>query len=51
MRSKNCVVNFDTDMESGDEDDDEDEQEGATARPKDAVLELNQSMMRVELEG
>ncbi|KAG0092303.1 hypothetical protein BGZ92_010278 [Podila epicladia] len=49
IKSKNGVVNFDIDMESGDEVDDDDEQDGLAARPKDIILELNQSMMRVEL--
>ncbi|KAI9237237.1 MAG: hypothetical protein BYD32DRAFT_451893 [Podila humilis] len=49
IKSKNGVVNFDIDMDSDEDDDDNDELEGTGARPKDTVLELNQSMMRVEL--
>lgn len=49
IKSKNGVVNFDIDVDSGDDDGDEDEQEGTAVGPKDTVLELNQSMMRVEL--
>lgn len=49
IKSKNGVVNFDIDMDSDEDDDDDDELEGTGARPKDTVLELNQSMMRVEL--
>ncbi|KAG0347412.1 hypothetical protein BG004_007773 [Podila humilis] len=58
IKSKNGVVNFDIDMESGDEDDydddedDDDDRAGDSANlshPKDSVMALNQSMMRVEL--
>lgn len=49
IKSKNGVVNFDIDMDSDEDDNDDDEPEGTRARPKDTVLELNQSMMRVEL--
>lgn len=49
IKSKNGVVNFDIDLDSDDEDGDDDEQDGSAARLKDTVLELNQSMMRLEL--
>lgn len=48
IRSKNGVVNFDIDMD--DEDDyDSDDDDGLKGPPKDTVLELNQSMMKLEL--
>ncbi|KAF9185049.1 hypothetical protein BGZ50_003287 [Haplosporangium sp. Z 11] len=53
IKSKNGVVNFDIDMDSGDETDDDDEigdgQMNGNSRPKDTVLGLNQDMMKLEL--
>ncbi|KAF9155207.1 hypothetical protein BG015_010697 [Linnemannia schmuckeri] len=48
IRSKNGVVNFDIDMD--DEDDyDSDDDDALKGPPKDTALELNQSMMKLEL--
>ncbi|KAG0356651.1 hypothetical protein BGZ54_000662 [Gamsiella multidivaricata] len=52
IRSKNGVVNFDIDMESGDEDSDDDEDDDGMRRnggPKDTVVDLNQKMMKLEI--
>ncbi|KAI1316290.1 hypothetical protein EDD11_010133 [Mortierella claussenii] len=48
IKSKNGVVNFDIDMESGDEDD-EDKDDEPAARSRDTVVDLNQKMMRLEI--
>ena len=51
IKSKNGVVNFDIDMESGDEDSDDGGEEGKerNSGPKDTVMDLNQKMMRLEI--
>ncbi|KAF9366383.1 hypothetical protein BGX34_003662 [Mortierella sp. NVP85] len=52
IKDKNGVVNFDIDMESGDEDggsDDDDPEKMKNGRPKDTAVELNQKMMRLEI--
>jgi hypothetical protein len=52
INDKNGVVNFDIDMESGDEDggsDDDDPGKMKNGRPKDTAMELNQKMMRLEI--
>ncbi|KAF9946551.1 hypothetical protein BGZ72_000231 [Mortierella alpina] len=51
IRSKNGVVNFDIDMDSGDEEDeeDDDDEDGGDKGPKDTVQDLNQNMMKLEL--
>lgn len=51
IRSKDGVVNFDIDMDSGDEEDeeDDDDEDGGDKGPKDTVQDLNQNMMKLEL--
>ncbi|KAF9574213.1 hypothetical protein EC968_007137 [Mortierella alpina] len=48
IRSKNGVVNFDIDMDSGDEDD-EDDGDDVNKKPKDTVQSLNLNMMKLEI--
>ncbi|KAF9979293.1 hypothetical protein BGZ75_009790 [Mortierella antarctica] len=50
IRSKNGVVNFDIDMDSGDEhDDDNVEDDDENKKPEDTVQSLNLNMMKLEL--
>ncbi|KAF8930452.1 hypothetical protein BGZ58_008243 [Dissophora ornata] len=51
IKSKNGVINFDIDMESGDEDSDDggEEDKEKSNGPKDTVMDLNQKMMRLEI--
>ncbi|KAF9277735.1 hypothetical protein BGZ68_009046 [Mortierella alpina] len=51
IRSKNGVVNFDIDMDSGDEDDDDDDDDDDDVKnnPQDTVQSLNLNMMKLEL--
>lgn len=53
IKSRNGVVDFDIDMESGEEDcgdgDDDELEKTKNGRPKETITDLNQKMMRLEI--